>query len=261
MSRSVRTLSHPDMSDPSILTRIAERLERELGAEAVILYGSVVRGEATADSDIDLLVIAPSAEDFYRRTARARAAIRDLRFGVPVSPLVLTPDEVRQRLEADDRFIRQIIETGLEVSHGPGRSARLKWGGIRPMPGARASDSWREHAKQDWQRMHLHLNADDGGAAGFYLQQVIEKFLKGWLLDHGWQLRKTHDLEELLDAARAHDPTLISFRPLCERVSTYYFADRYPGAGGTSPDAEQVRLDAGEARLLVRALFPDEPLG
>lgn len=129
------------------------------------------------------------------------------------------------------------------------------------MPDARASDSWREHARQDWQRMHLHLHADDGSAAGFYLQQVIEKFLKGWLLDHGWQLRKTHNLEELLDAACAHDPALTSFRPLCQRVSSYYFADRYPGAGGTSPDTDQVRAGADEAERLVLTLFPDERLG
>ncbi len=30
------TLSHPDMADPSILTRIAERLERELGTGLTI---------------------------------------------------------------------------------------------------------------------------------------------------------------------------------------------------------------------------------
>ena len=261
MSRSVRTLSHPGMPDPSVLTRIAERLERELGAEAVILYGSVARGQATADSDVDLLVIAPSIEDSTGRWVRARAAIRDLSAGLSVSPLVLTPAEVRQRLEADDRFIRQIIETGVEVSHAPGRSARRTWGGIQPMPRARASDSWREHARQDWRSMNIQLGGGSGYGAGIFLQQALEKMLKGWLLDHGWQLQKTHELEELLDAARAYDPALISFQPLCERVSKYYFADRYPGAGGTSPDAEQVRLDAGEGRLLIRALFPDEQFG
>ncbi len=87
MSRSVRTLSHPDMSDPSILTRIAERLERELGAEAVILYGSVVRGEATADSDIDLLVVlddeAPAAKLGWRSAFEAR---KDFHRAVDIVP-------------------------------------------------------------------------------------------------------------------------------------------------------------------------------
>jgi predicted nucleotidyltransferase/HEPN domain-containing protein len=256
VNRAVATLKHPDMPDPSVLARIAERLRRELGAEDVIVYGSVARGEATAHSDIDLLVIAPSEDEIYQRMARARAAIRDLSAGLPVSPMVVTPDEVRQRLEADDRFLRQIIETGVEVSGATGRSARRKWGGIRPMPGVRPSESWRQHARQDWQSLNIQLAAGSGYGAGVFLQQAIEKFLK----DHGWQLQKTHDLDVLLNAARGHDPTLARFRPLCERVSSYYFADRYPGAGGTSPSAAQVQADLAEATGLISALFPDEQL-
>ena len=220
MSESVPTLSHPYMADASVLTRIAVGLRLDLRAEHVIVYGSVARGEATIHSDIDLLVIAPSQEKPYQRMARARAAIRDLSVGVPISPIVVTPDEVRLRLEADDRFVRQIIETGVEVSHAPGQSARQKWGGIRPMPGARASDSWREHAREDWRSMNIQLAGGSGYGAGIFLQQALEKLLKGWLLDHGWQLQKTHDLRALLDAADAYDPTLASFGPLCERVST-----------------------------------------
>jgi hypothetical protein len=43
-------------------------------------------------------------------------------------------------------------------------------------------------------------------------------------------------------------------------VSSYYFADRYPGAGGTSPSAAQVQADLAEATGLISALFPDEQL-
>ncbi len=128
------------------------------------------------------------------------------------------------------------------------------------MPGAKASDSWREHARQDWDRLDLLLGARDASGASWFLQQAIEKFLKGWLLDRGWPLQKTHDLEALLNDARAHDPTLGNFWSLCKRVSDYYFADRYPGAGGASPDAEQVETDRDEAKQLIVALFPDEQL-
>ncbi len=207
------TLSHPDMADPSVLTRIAERLERELGT------------------------------------------------GLTISPLMLMPDEVRQGLESDDRFVRLIIETGVELNPTLGHDARITWGGIRPMPGARASDNWREHARQDWQRMHLHPSVNDGAAAGIFLQQATEKFLKGSLLDRDWPLQKTHDLETLLEAAGGHDSSRAAFRPLCERVSRDYLAERYLGGRGASPDAQQVRLDAAEAVRLIRTLFLDEHLG
>ena len=115
MRRRPKVVIHPDMPNPAVLSRIAERLKRTLGAERVIVYGSAARGEATIHSDIDLLVIAPTTEKGYLRMARARALIRDLSFGLPTSPLVLTPSEVQQRIATGDPFIREIIETGVEL--------------------------------------------------------------------------------------------------------------------------------------------------
>jgi hypothetical protein len=43
-------------------------------------------------------------------------------------------------------------------------------------------------------------------------------------------------------------------------VSPYYVAERYPGVAGTGPDADEVRRDLQDARALILALFPDEPL-
>jgi len=109
------TLAHPDMEDPQVLGRIADRLKQELRAERVIVFGSVARGEATVHSDIDLLVIAPGSEAAYRRMARARAAVRDLSTGLPLSPWVLTPDEVRRRRASGDPFIREVLEEGIDL--------------------------------------------------------------------------------------------------------------------------------------------------
>lgn len=109
------TLTHPDMPDPEVLGRIAERLKREYRAEKVILYGSVARGEATIHSDIDLLVVAPSEEPGYQRMATVKAVIRDLSRGLPVSPIVLTPDELERRLKDGDPFVREIVQSGVEL--------------------------------------------------------------------------------------------------------------------------------------------------
>src|SRR5215212_551560 len=113
--RPLETLVHPDISDPSILGRIADRLRERLHATRVIVYGSVARGEATIHSDIDLLVIAPSDDRTFRRIVGVHDAIRDLSIGLPVSPLVLTPDEVETRDRAGDAFVREILDEGVEL--------------------------------------------------------------------------------------------------------------------------------------------------
>ena len=113
--RPVETLDHPDMPDPTVLQRIADRLRERLGATRVIVYGSVARGEATLHSDVDLLIVAPSTESSYWRMAHARAAIRDLSRGLPIAPIVLTPDDVARQLERGDPFLREIIEQGVEL--------------------------------------------------------------------------------------------------------------------------------------------------
>jgi hypothetical protein len=59
--------------------------------------------------------------------------------------------------------------------------------------------------------------------------------------------------EELADIRR-------SLRELCERVSGYYLADRYPPLGNMDLTCEEVARDAEEAKGLILALFPEEPL-
>ena len=117
MSRPIQstTLAHPDMPDPSVLQRIAQRLRESLKAERVVVFGSVARGDATIHSDIDLLVIAPTTESPYWRMARARETTRDLSIGLPISPLVLTPAEVEHRLHKGDSFITEILDQGIEL--------------------------------------------------------------------------------------------------------------------------------------------------
>ena len=94
---------------------IGNKIKQEYRAERVILFGSHARGNATEDSDIDLLVVARTKERFFERMASIRRLIRDLRDGLPVSPIVLTPVELEKRRQAGDPFVREILETGVSL--------------------------------------------------------------------------------------------------------------------------------------------------
>jgi len=97
------------------LQTIGKKIKREYRAEKVILFGSYAKGNASEDSDVDLLVIAPTRERFFERMASVRRLIRDLRDGLPVSPIVLTPGELEKRRAAGDPFVREILETGVSL--------------------------------------------------------------------------------------------------------------------------------------------------
>lgn len=62
--------------------------------ERIILFGSYARGEARADSDVDLLVIERDVPDRAREMVRLRRALRPLR--IPVDLLVYSTEDVER---------------------------------------------------------------------------------------------------------------------------------------------------------------------
>lgn len=114
---------------------------------------------------------------------------------------------------------------------------------------------WREVAGKDWHRMTVLLAEDDAEGAAFFLQQAIEKQLKAFLLENGWKLRKLHDLDTLLDLAVEYNPRLEKFRGLCERVTGYYFTERYPLIVPTDLSSDDLRNDIKAAEELTAVLL------
>jgi len=87
----------------------AERIGRDFRPHKVILFGSYACGTATADSDVDLLVIMPfKGQSVYKSTEIALKANPHF----PMDLLVRTPRDVRKRLAWNDFFIGEIMEKG-----------------------------------------------------------------------------------------------------------------------------------------------------
>jgi len=78
----------------------------------VILFGSVARGEADADSDLDVLVIKDTTDPFVCRL-EAMAELCSL--GVHADILVYTPHELQQMIDDENPFILQAIREGRTI--------------------------------------------------------------------------------------------------------------------------------------------------
>jgi HEPN domain-containing protein len=83
--------------------------------------------------------------------------------------------------------------------------------------GVSVADEWMRIARKDWRRAERNLKGRDPEAAGFFLQQSLEKYLKAFLLKHNWKLRKIHELDALLDEASKLQPELETYRPVRAR--------------------------------------------
>ena len=102
--------------------------------------------------------------------------------------------------------------------------------------------------------MKRMLAIHDPEVAGFFLQQAVEKFLKAFLLSRGWELRRIHDLDALLDDAVAYTPSLEKFRPVCQKVTAFYFVERYPFIVEAGPTEEDVRVSLEQVSELIERL-------
>jgi HEPN domain-containing protein len=108
-------------------------------------------------------------------------------------------------------------------------------------------------AEQDLEALDLVASKE----IGFYmcrgkLAEVLEKILKAELIRTGWTLRKTHDLDLLLDELMGRNSDLgPTVEPLCDALAEVYFSDRYPGFDLEDPDWSSVRQQLGKVRELL----------
>lgn len=96
--------------DPIAALREAVRAVVGSSVDGVVLFGSVARGEATAESDVDLAVVAPS--DWEGRT-ELEDAVRS-RLGSDCDVLVFTPEEFgRLAGSGEEPVVAQIVADGV----------------------------------------------------------------------------------------------------------------------------------------------------
>lgn len=112
MNRDRDTRTEGEVRIQPLLGDLVRRLVAEYAPQKVILFGSHAHGEPGPDSDIDLLVIKDTAERFLDRLRQVRRILAGDRQEVALEVLVLTPQELRERLAAGDQFVAEILQTG-----------------------------------------------------------------------------------------------------------------------------------------------------
>ena len=237
----------------------------------IILFGSYARGEATEDSDLDLLVIEREVASPRQEMMRLRHALADLR--IPVDLLVFNADYYDKWSEATSTTLYWAKREGKVIYDATGIA------GVPPTSGGadckrKLSSSiitttenvepnqQHEVNRKNAARLMRHASDDEtlldavltdkrisDEIIGLHLQQAAENLLKAILAYKGIVYRRTHDLNELMESIRNHG---VEIPGSLEALKGFtHFAIDNPDSEWRQSDEE---LDRHAARELLRQL-------
>ena len=95
---------------------LGEKIAQKFQPERIILYGSHARGNASDNSDVDLMVILPLKGHSIHMALEIRKRVHQ---EFPLDLLVRTPQEFEQRLRDEDWFIREVLAQGKVLYEAP----------------------------------------------------------------------------------------------------------------------------------------------
>lgn len=109
------------LSGPPRLTRsltrnqiklLCSEIAREFHPDKIVLFGSYAYGKPRLGSDVDLLVVMPFEGSPFRQAAAILGHVVQTVGVLPLDLLVRTGQQVQERIQMGDNFMREIIERG-----------------------------------------------------------------------------------------------------------------------------------------------------
>jgi len=94
------------------IRNIVDKLKKEYKPDKIILFGSYAYGQPDWDSDIDMCIIKETKDRPIDRRVTVARIVSDPKRLIPFEPLVLSPGEVKKRLQAGDQFLQEIFDRG-----------------------------------------------------------------------------------------------------------------------------------------------------
>jgi HEPN domain-containing protein len=248
------------MRKPFVPRALLDPVVDHFKPQRVILFGSRARGEATRDSDIDLLVIVDDDTPPEKLTWKAGYEAHRSHYAADVFPM--RAESFERDRGIPNTLAAEADADGIVVYGTPKGSCmrtpdrRVQW---------QAVEDWLAAAREDRRVAAICIAADPRlrGAAAFHCQQVVEKLLKGFLTLAGKRSGKTHSLERLGVAAAASFPDLVDLLAAAEGWSSWAVDFRYPARRGRAkppPDRDELLRALQVIDALIARLRAARPL-
>ncbi len=94
---------------------IVDRVTENYNPQAIIVFGSVAKGNSTENSDLDIAIIMDSDLTEHERNVEVRVCIGSI--GIAMDLLVFTPEEIEAEKNDESSIVSEIMRTG-EIVYG-----------------------------------------------------------------------------------------------------------------------------------------------
>ena len=95
MPKSIKSAAKNKLAAGRQIKKVVERIVSRFAPDRIILFGSHARGNAGADSDIDLLVVMPVTGSRRDKAIEIGVSLHDI--SIPKDLIVVTPQEFEWR--------------------------------------------------------------------------------------------------------------------------------------------------------------------
>ena len=86
------------------------------------------------------------------------------------------------------------------------------------------------------------------------VHQAIEKYLKGYLIFHGWKLKKIHDIETLISESGKYNKSFLEFLDFDRKLTSFYYESRYPPGPPSEISKEEAKEILKEAEKIIELI-------
>lgn len=244
----------PQIDDPKELDRVVRRLIEAFDPVAIYLFGSRARGDASADSDYDLMLVLADDNTRVRSRQDVWQTARSER--IFVNPFLTRVGSFAWRRHEVGTLEYEVQVDGFRLYPVVGTDLRVLTGVDDKEPGsmhAKVVAEGLRRVERDLRTARLCCETEDPmpEQAAYHIQQAAEKLTEAVLVGLQKRPRKGHQIGEFAKRLPPWFPDRERFLAL-DRFSDYVWAHRYPEEDVSRPSPPLPSVS--EARAWVEEL-------
>ncbi len=221
---------------------VARHVVEQIHPLSVFVFGSVAREGSGNDLDIFIVVRDDEPRSPLELLSRLRPALKSYSRRISIDPFVVPAHKVRRHLDDGSPFLRMILREG------------------RPLYMTQFMEQWQQQSNEDLRAAETLLKAGLYRACLYHCQQAVEKNLKVRLLETGWELERTHNIDRLATLAAERNLKVDLADDDVVLLDAIY-RGRYPAERGLLPLGEPAEDDAARAVSIARRVLNVQPDG